>query len=351
MGMVIELERAIWAAAEPIRATRFAQVLRNARASTRDASVPGPDDETQTWELSFNPAIQRTIAAVNAIGIMHHSPPNADSEWLKWNLEAKKAVARLAAKCWAGVDAQRRILLIDEDNFQPIWNQVNLYDLRSDSPGRHMDFEGLNNPEVRDALRDIYEAARATPAYENVLRADHQLGHSRDNLILWTQLAQKGLQELGAASTELAIGDCRQRGLEIVESLYAGTPVEDIAAAYRRFNRLVQHIAWSLLGLAEAIPGPFVLSDTVGTLRCTHSDDGSPFIRVTSAAAIPAMLRLTHPVWLDTGTPLDGLHLLIGYTMTVAPVAGDDLRLTPIRWSAGCWSGHTSQANALPQTS
>lgn len=46
MGMVTDLERAIWAAAEPIRTTRFARILRNARLSERDPSLPGPDDET-----------------------------------------------------------------------------------------------------------------------------------------------------------------------------------------------------------------------------------------------------------------------------------------------------------------
>jgi hypothetical protein len=336
--MVIDLERAIWAAAEPIRATRFAQILRNARVSTRDPSLPGPDDETHNWELSFDPAIQRTLAAVTATGMMHHAPPNTDSDWFKWNLEAKKVVTRLAAKCWAGIDAQRRVVFVDEDNFQPIWNQTNLYDLRSDTPGRHLNFEGLSDPDVRTALRAVYEAARETPAYENALRADRQLAQSPDKLILWAQLAQKGHQDLEAAFKGLSVGEGRQRGLEIVRTIYTGTPVEDIATAYRRYNRLVQHIVWSILGLAEIMPGPFLLTDTVGTLRCTYSADGNPLIRVTSAAAIPAYLRLTYPVWLDTGTPLDGLHLLIAHTITLAPVAGDDLSLTPIRWSAGRWS-------------
>jgi hypothetical protein len=139
----------------------------------------------------------------------------------------------------------------------------------------------------------------------------------------------------------LVISEGRQRGQEIVRTIYAGTAVENIAAAFRRYNRLVQHIVWSILGLAEIPPAPFVLSDPVGTLRCTRSPDGSPFIRVTSTSASEVVLRLTYPVWLETGTPLDGLHLLVGYTMTLAPGASSDLSLTPIRWSAGTWPGET----------
>ncbi len=330
MGVVTDLEQAIWATAEPIRATRFAQILRNARVSERDPSLPGPDNETQGWELSFDPAIQRTLGAVTAIGMMHHSPVT-DSEWLTWNLRAKKAIARIAAKCWAGIDPQRRVVFLDEDNFQPIWGQPNVSDLRSDTPGRHLDFEGLSDPDVRAALRAVYEAARATPAYQEVLRADRQLGHSPDRLILWAQLAQKGHQALEAALRGLVVTDGRQRGLEIVKTIYAATAVETIAKAFQRYNRLVHHIVWSILGLAEIPLGPLVLTDTVGTLRCTRSRDDGPLIRVTSAAPDLPLLRVTYPLWLDTGTPLDGLHLVVGYTMTLAPGAASDLSLTPIR--------------------
>ena len=289
------------------------------------------------WELSFDPAIQRTLGANTAIGMLRHSPPDTSSEWFKWNLAAKRAVTRMAAKCWAGIDLQRRVVFIDEDNFQPIWGQMNLYDLRSETPGRHLNFEGLSAPDVRAALSAVYQAARATPAYEEVLRADHQLESSHDKLILWAGLAQKGHQDLEAALRSLTISDGRQRGLEIVRTNYAGTPVEDIAAAFQRYNRLVQHIIWSILGLAEIAPGPFVLTDPVGTLRCTRDIDGIPFIRVSSMEATNVTLRITYPVWLDTGTPLDGLHLVVGYTMTLASGAACDLSLTPIRSDAGCW--------------
>lgn len=45
-----------------------------------------------------------------------------------------------------------------------------------------------------------------------------------------------------------------------------------------------------------------VLTDPVGTVRCTRDADGSPFIRVTSTDATTVFLRLTYPVWLGAGT-------------------------------------------------
>ena len=337
MGMVTDLEQAVWATADPIRATRFGHILQNARRSPRDQSLPGPDDHVQGWELSFDPAIQRTLAAVTAIGIANRTPPDLESEWPRWNLTAKKALARVAAKCWAGIEANRRMVFLDEDNFQPVWGQNNVYDLRSDSWGRHLDFEGLNEPELKAALSAVYRAARATPAYEDVLRADLQLDRSLTKLDIWARLAQKGHQELESSSTGLTIADARERAVEIVDALYVGTPVEDIAAAFRRYNRLVQHIIWSILGLAEAVPEPFVLTETVGTMRCSRQADGSPLIRLTSAEASNMLLRVTYPVWLDTGTPLDGLHVVVGYTMRLDPNAASDLILLPIRWSARAW--------------
>lgn len=183
----------------------------------------------------------------------------------------------------------------------------------------------------------MYSSARATPAYEKVLRADSELQRSPRKLTTWAKLAEKGHRQLEETSRGLTIQEARQRGLEIVRSTYAGTPVENIANAFRRYNRLVQQIICSILGLAEVIPGPFVLTDPVGTLRCTRDRGASPFIRLTSVDATGVFLRLTHPIWVDTGTPLDGLHVLVGYTMNLAPEAASDLSLTPVRWSAGYW--------------
>jgi hypothetical protein len=335
--MVTELERAIWDSAVPIRATRFAQILRNARVSSGDSALPGPDSTAQGWELSFDPAIQRTIGADTALRMQRHTSTVGDDQWLKWNLEAKRAMSRIAAKCWVGIDSRRRAVFVDEDNFHPIWGKSNLWNLRLETLGRHLDFEGLSEPGVTTALEAIYRAAHATPAYERALDADRQLARSPAKLNLWAQIAKKGNDDLDAALKGLVIGDGLKRGLEIVAMLYADTPVADIAASFRGYNHLVQQIVWSILGLAEMEPGPFSLTDVVGAIRCTHGRDGGPVVRVTCLGEGLVLLRLTNPIWLKTATPLDGLYTLAGYSVTLAPGAASDLSLSSIRWSAGCW--------------
>lgn len=334
--MVTDLERLIWAAAEPLRATRFAAVLQNARRSDGDALLPSPDGALQGMELSFDPAIQRTLGGAVLESIVHGTPPRVDDEWYRWNLAAKKAVTRFAAKCWAGIDADRRRVFIDTDNLQPIFGQDTLFDLRMDTPGPHLFFEGLSDEHARAALRAVYEAARATPAYETALHADRRLDRSRELLLAWALLAQTTTDEL-RAQNGLTIEEAKSRSLQIVKRAYEGTPVEEIAQAFRRYNRLVQHIVWSILGLAEMIPSTLVVTDPVGTMRSTRDADGSPFIRLTSSDASKVFLRPTHPVWLATGTPLDGLHIVVGYTFHFAGGASCDLSLIPIRWSAGMW--------------
>lgn len=71
--------------------------------------------------------------------------------------------------------------------------------------------------------------------------------------------------------------------------------------------------------------------------RCTVDANGEPFISTTSTDAGGAILRVTHPIWLETGTPLDGLHSVIGLTMRFASGAATDLHLTPLRHAAGEW--------------
>lgn len=335
--MVTNLENAIWDVAEPIRATRFGQILQRAWSTHRSPDLPGPDEHFHGWELSFDPAIQRTFGAAIGVAIEAQTNPDMTTEWFLWNMAAKRAACRMAAKCWAGIDSQRRRVFVDEDNFQPIWGQPNLYDLRSDTLGAHLDFEGLNNPEVRVALAAVYKEARATPAYEAALRADRDLERSRDLLIAWALIAAKGHKNLGNALRSLPIGEGQRHGREIVRTTYAGTPVEEIAGAFQRYNQLVQRIIWSILGLAEIATGPYVLTEPIGTLRCTRSDVGSPFIRVSTENATNDFLRCTHPVRLETGTPLDGVHTLVGYTMAFASATTIDLSLEPISWFAGLW--------------
>lgn len=334
--MVNRLEDALWRVAGPIRETRFAKVLQNARRAEPDPSMPHPDGRISAWELSFDPAIQRSSAATSALAIETRSAP-IDSEWSRWNEAALKAMARIAAKCWAGIDREQRMVFLDEDNFHPIWNQTNVHNLRSDESGPWLKFEGLNQPTVAAALGQVYNAARATPAYAQAKEASGRLGRSRTLLLVWAQLAQRGHAELNKALQESPIGEGRERGDAILRELYAATSVEALAVAFQRYNRLVQQIVWTILGLAEVVPGPVVIGDVVGTVRCTIDDAEGPFVRLTSTNAAAAFLRLTHPVQIAMGLPLDGTYNLVGYTMTLAPDAASDFSLVPLGWAAGQW--------------
>lgn len=333
--MVNELEAALWDAAGPIRSTRFSQILQQARNSTRSASLPGPTDNFRHGELSFDPAVHRTIGGYMGLQAIRQANSD-DQEWLTWTHAAKRAMCRVAAKCWSGIDQELRHSLVDTDNFLPIWGQCVFAGLRDDSPGRHLAFEGLGAPAVAAALDRIVKAARATPTYTAAASAADRLQKSRKLTGAWGLLAKQGLEGLQAAS-RLTIGDGADRGREIVETLYAGTAVETEGAAMRRMNRLVQQIVWSVLGFAELVPGPVLIEEVDGTIRSTVDFDGSPFIRLTSHQDTHALLRLTNPVMLRTGTPLDGLYVVVGQTMHLGNAASCDLSLVPLRWSASQW--------------
>ncbi|HEX6394677.1 MAG TPA: hypothetical protein VFZ97_14675 [Acidimicrobiales bacterium] len=242
----------------------------------------------------------------------------------------------MAAKCWAGIDSQRRLLLVDEDNLPPPLSRHYITDLRSDESGMHLNFEGLNAPDLKPKLRHIFEAARSTPSYEGALRADTELGRSRALTLRWAELARGAHEHLRSGLQGSTVSDARERALTFIDGLYAGTPVEAIATAFRQHNRLVHRILWCILGLAESHFGGPLVEDTVGTLRLRPDKNGIPVIRITTAQPAVVMSRPTHPIWLKSGTPLDGLWLIEGYTMNLGALS-NDFSLTPLRWFAESW--------------
>ena len=335
--MVTELERAIWEAAGPLRSTRFSQILRNSRMSERDPALPGPDDRALHLGTSFQPAVHRAFATEAAIATMDRSRQGPPSEWLEWNMAAKRAMTRVSAKCWAGIDADRRAVFIDEDNLDPVLGMTTFFDLRSDTPGRHLDFEGLAEPGVADALKRIFRAARATPAYSAARRADRCLGASPRLLLRWAQLAEKGHLEL-RSSNGRTVDQARRHGRELVRTLYGGSSVQAIAESFRSYNRLVQHIVWCILGIAEDALDPPVVTNSIGTVQCSSDRDGYPQIHLTTVGDQVVFPQPTYPLWLQLGTPLDGLHVVMGYAMNWNPATiSCDLTITPLRASAKAW--------------
>src|SRR5690242_2639338 len=130
MGMVTELETALCALMEPLRATRFSAILENSRRSEPDVSLPHPSPAMLNVETSFDPAIQRTFVAIPAHRMLTgHDLP--EDEWTRWNADALRAAARVAAKCWSGIDRDVRIALLDEDNLPLMWTRDYVTGLRN----------------------------------------------------------------------------------------------------------------------------------------------------------------------------------------------------------------------------
>ena len=334
--MVTDLELAIWSSATPLQGTRFSAILRNARRSSPDTSMPHPTEQVMHWELSFDPAIQRAIAGGLADS-MFQKVNVVDTDWITWNRAALRAISRVAAKCWSGVDPQIRMAFVDVDNCHPMWNMGVLVDLRSDSPGPWLKFEGLDGPDVRPYLAEIWTAARRTPTYDAAVDAARHLERDRSLMVGFAEQTQAGIEALNQALRTETIGEGARRGRQIVRDIYAGTAVEPIVDALRRHNHLVQEICAAIIGLAEELQ-PTTITTTIGAIRCTFEEDGGPCIRLTALDDFVAATRLTHPVLLDVGVPVDGLYTVLGYGLSFAQTRGFvDLSLVPLRWAEGRW--------------
>ena len=63
-------------------------------ADASSSSFP-PSQELQMWELSFDLALQRTMAAVIAMNMMNKEVPAADREWIDWVIHGVHAIQEL----------------------------------------------------------------------------------------------------------------------------------------------------------------------------------------------------------------------------------------------------------------
>lgn len=335
VGVVTELELAVWDLAKPIAGTRFSKILRNAMCADPDPEMPGPSHEVQRFELSSHPALQRALVAESRAALMRNEP-FVESEWLAWNRRGLKAMARIASKMSAGIDRDVRVVMADVDNFQPIWNGGVLFDLRDDPVGPALKFEGLDSPAVREALRRVWAAARATPTYSAAVEAARLVCEDRALLLRWAHLSQAARVALDETLKSDTIGAGPIRGEEILRDAYAGSPLEPVAAALRQQNRLEQEVCAAILGFADS--EPLIITDPVGTVRCRTDATGTPSVHLSVPDDSAGPLRLTHMVRLSTGMPLDGLHSVSGYTMSFSTPGGSyDLDLSPLRWAEGRW--------------
>jgi hypothetical protein len=333
--MVTELEVALWNLGPSIRRSRFSATLQNARFERDESSLPHPGSEQLMWATSFYPAIQRAFAAREAERMergRHTDPPT----WEVWNRAALRAMARVAAKCWSGIDHDQRVIFVDEDLAPPIFGLGRITGLRDDVTGPSLRFDGLDAPDVADSLRKIYAGARRTPAYLNALAASKRLSQSRELLVEFALRSKRARDELSERTPGTTLGDAKERFAQIVRTAYANSSVEEVAAAFRTYNELVHRIIWAILGLAEAFPEPTTVRQSIGSVRCERRAGGEPIVRLTSFDELP-LFTPSEPVWIGMGLPIDGLYNLTGYTMSLASLAAFDLILEPIRWRALQW--------------
>lgn len=184
----------------------------------------------------------------------------------------------------------------------------------------------------------MWAAAKATPTYLAAVEAARLVRADRSLLLEWAKLSQAARDALEEARKTETIGAGPIRGREMLRDAYSGTPLEPFAVALRQQNVMEQEACAAILGFADS--EPLIISDPVGTVRCTTDANGTPCVHLTVPADGAGPLRLSQMVQLSSGTPLDGLHSVSGYTMSFSSSAGSyDLKLMPLRWTEGRWFG------------
>jgi hypothetical protein len=110
------------------------------------------------------------------------------------------------------------------------------------------------------------------------------------------------------------------------------------------FNRLVQRTVWTVLGMCE-LHDLTVIRTCLGPVSC-DATGSEPWVRLSlSDDESSLFLRITHPVVLDLGLPIDGIYNVAGYALSHADGTAIDLSLVSIRAAAGEWP---SRPNARP---
>jgi hypothetical protein len=322
---------AVSAAAHAVRDTPFAEVLRRARAAPgrlEELRGWGVPEALQGWQLSFDPALQRTVAAVFSMHMMGEELPPPAREWVLWVTDAMRAMQRIAAKCWAGVPRDIRKEFLDYDNVLPPAMSGEIADLRGDEPGRpSLRFEGLDRPDVAEALREVYGAVRASETAEAAGAAARQVEVDptlrRVLSEVWARLGQD-IRTVRAGETG---AQAFARARRTVAGAYDGTAAETVVRSLRHHNTLVTRVLWMLLGAAEQLELA-VFDQTAGPVT-ERAVDGSRHVFVTVTTDAAALVRPTHPVWLQSGSPFDGLYVVQGHTFAFAGSEENDFKLEP----------------------
>jgi hypothetical protein len=332
VGLVRPFDQILWSIAQVVRETEFGEVLRRARlAPNSPTGLVGlkgwtvPED-LHGWELSYDPAIHRTLAAGTALGMLNRTIAPGAADWIQWVGQAHEAVQRIAANCWSGVPPDVRASFLDYDDLLPPATWHYLADLRKSKRGQNaLKFAGLDAPRVQAALGRLFAEVRRSESAVSARDAAARLQRLKLVPVLTTVR-----RRLETEIHTIYKGETGEEGMSrtrrTVDAAYADNP--DVAALVeilRRHNRYVTRVMWVLLGAAEEWQ-PVVVSQTSGPINdATVNGERRLNLTVTAMPFMP-FVRLTNPVWLELQSPLDGLYVVEGYTTLLGPYEAD-LRL------------------------
>jgi hypothetical protein len=318
MGVVTDLGPTVWSTALVVRETEFADSLRQRRSS---------HDRLTGLELSFDPALQRTLAAAITLGMAGEQIPPEAGEWISWVGKAHQAVRRIAAKCWRRVPVDVRQLFLDFDDTLPPASQSHITGLRRDVRGiPALKFAGLDAPSVLSAMSLLYSEVEASGSAGRARNAAEAL-LARPSLMRTMTDIRAGLApELQTPRPGEMLLQGFERMRRTVAQAYDDFPeLATHVSALRAHNQYVTKIMWVLLGAAEQFE-PATLTESVGPIaECVAA--GKRRLDMTVSNGLTVTLRPTHPVWLQLGTPLDGLYLVEKHTFAFAGKQESDLGL------------------------
>jgi len=331
VGLVSNLARTVWSAALIIRETEFAEILRRAQLAPGSASslhqgtgwtVP---DRLHAWELSFDPALQRTCAAVISMDMLKEPIPPEARDWVTWVTTAMHACQRIAATCWTGIPADIRQLFLDFDEILPPGARGEISDLRRDQPDRPaMRLAGLDSPPVRAALRELYSAVQASPSSAEARQAARVLRSRAD--LMRTMLEVRTRLESGVRTVRAGEkpSDDFERARVTIARAYDDFPeLSGPVAAFRRHNQCVTRILCTLLGAAEQLQLAALVEMPDAITERFFDDERR--LDMTIRGWQMALIRPTHPIWLELGSPLDGLYLVKSHVLAFAGSEENDL--------------------------
>lgn len=313
--MVTNLEQATFDLGRLLRDREFGQKLRELHPSRRAGEAAF--ESLSSYELSSGPALRRTFHALE-ITKMASQPLNltdADRQYISWVGEAWRAMQRVAGRCWRPVPSHVRLLAVDQDDLGPTVSPY-IPASREHEYGPALRFAGLDDVDVEERIATVVAACRATPCHEHVAALSAQVQADASLRRRAAQQRERIVSRL-TFQERLTIGQANERRSSIVQQGYdtAERDIREFALAVRAFNELVNYVLFTILGLAEAHEIIEVSEDT-GPIRCRRKPR---LLWVHFASFDPRISLAGHPpapFVMNTGTPLDGLYILEGSSVS-----------------------------------